>query len=117
MLDQQHRNFTVIADFADQIAEHVDFLVIEAAGRLVEQQDLGVCGQSARQFDALLGAERQSRDHGVGDALEIEIAQDVVHLLVHVVLAAADPGKAQRVADDVARGARMRADAHIVDHG
>ena len=46
--------------------------VVEA-GRLVDQQDLGVCGQSARQFDALLGAERQAGHHGVGDVVEVEV--------------------------------------------
>ena len=57
MLDQQHRNFTVVADFSDQVAEYVDFLVIEAAGRLVELQYLRLRGQGSLLFDALLCAE------------------------------------------------------------
>ena len=66
MLDQQHGDVALVADAADQVAEHMDFLVVEAAGRLVEQQDLGLGRQRARQLDALLGAERQSghRDDG-----------------------------------------------------
>lgn len=54
MLDQQNGDAAVVADLADQVAENVDFLVIEAAGGLVEQQDLRLGGQRARQFDALL---------------------------------------------------------------
>ncbi len=58
MLDQQHGHLAVVADAADQVAEDIDFFVVEAAGGLVEQQDFRVGGQCARQFDALLGAER-----------------------------------------------------------
>ena len=78
MLDQQHGDVAVVADAADQVAEHVDFLVVEAAGGLVEQQDLRLGRQRARQLDALLGAERQPGHHGVRDVLEIEIVEDLV---------------------------------------
>ncbi|MHC2783736.1 hypothetical protein ACVMBZ_002950 [Bradyrhizobium liaoningense] len=52
----------------------------------------------------------------MGDVLEVEIGEDLVHLLVDAGLAAPDPGKPQGVADDVARGLRMRADADVVHH-
>ena len=116
MLDQQHGHVAVVANPADQVAEHVDFLVVEAAGGLVEQQDLRLGSQRARQFDALLGAERQAGNHGVGDVVEVEIADDLVDALVELGLAAADPGQSQRVADDVAVGAGMGADPDVVEH-
>src|SRR6266567_8648005 len=52
----------------------------------------------------------------MGDALEIETAEDLMHLVVDGGLAAANPGQFQRVADDVARGARMGADADVVHY-
>jgi hypothetical protein len=116
MLDQQDGHVAVVADPADQVAEHVDFLVIEAAGGLVEQQDLRLGRQRARQLDALLGTERQAGHHGVGDAVEVEIADDLVDLLVEFGFAAADPAEIQRVGDDVAVGAGMGADPDVVEH-
>jgi hypothetical protein len=47
-------------------AERVDLVVVEARGGLVEQQQLGVGRQRPGEFDALLGAEGQVRDHRVG---------------------------------------------------
>ena len=40
MLDQQHGHAAIVADLADQSAELDHLVVIEAAGRLVEQQEL-----------------------------------------------------------------------------
>ena len=59
MLDQQHGDAAAVADRLDLAAQAIDFLVIEAAGRLVEQQQPRLARQRARQFDALLGSERQ----------------------------------------------------------
>ena len=93
MLDQEDGHLAFVANAADQVAEDVDFFVVEAAGGLVEQQDLRIGGQRARQFDAFLGAERQTGNRDVGDILEVEIAEDFVDALVELGLAAADPGQ------------------------
>ncbi len=53
------------------VAELVDLVVVEAAGRLVEQQQLGLGGERARQLDALLRAERQAGDGQVRDRAEL----------------------------------------------
>ena len=116
MLDQQDGHLAVVANAADQVAEHVDFFVVEAAGGLVEQQDLRIGGERARQLHAFLGAERQAGNRDVGDVFEIEIAEDFMNALVELGLAAADPGEFQRVADDVAVGAGMGADPDVVEH-
>ena len=71
MLDQQHGDIAVVANPPDQVAEDVDFLMVEAAGRFVEQQYLGLRGQRARQLDALLGAERQAGNDGVRDIFKM----------------------------------------------
>ncbi len=82
MFDQQHGHVALVANAADQVAEHVDFLVVEAAGGFVEQQDLRIGRQRARQFDALLRAERQAGNRDVRDVFEVEIGQDLVNVLV-----------------------------------
>src|SRR4029077_20127812 len=101
MFDQQHRHVALVTNAADQIAEHINFFVVEAAGGFVEQQDFRIRGQGAGQLDALLSAERQAGNHGVGDVFEIQIGQDLVNLVVDAGFAAANPGKFQRVRDDV----------------
>ncbi len=116
MFDQQHRDVALVADAADQVAQDVHFLVVEAAGRLVEQQDLGFRRQRAAEFDALLGPERKPRDLAIVDAMQIEIGQDLVDLRVERALLAAHPRQLQRVADHVAVGAAMPADADVVAH-
>ncbi len=98
MLDQQDGHVALVANPADQVAEHVDFLVVEAAGGLVEQQDLRIRGQRARQLDAFLGAERQTGNRDVGDGVKIEITEDLVNVLVELGLTAADPAQFQGVA-------------------
>jgi hypothetical protein len=60
VFDQQHRDVALVADAADQVAQDVHFLVVEAAGRLVEQQDLGFGRERTRQLHAFLGTEGQS---------------------------------------------------------
>ena len=60
MLDQQDGDVRGRRGCADQLAEPWDLLVIEAAGRLVEQEQLRLGGERARQLDPLLRAERQT---------------------------------------------------------
>ena len=62
----------LVADALDQLAEPVDLGVIEAAGRLVEQQQLRPRRERARKLDALLHAERQVGDAAVRHIGEIE---------------------------------------------
>src|SRR5881394_1335260 len=46
----------------------------------------------------------------------MEIGEDLMHLLVDLGLAAANPGELDRVRDDVAGRARVAADADVVEH-
>ena len=117
MFDQQHGHIALVANPADQIAKHVDLFVIEAAGGFIEQQDLRIGCQRARQFDALLGPERQAGNREVGNVIEVKIAENLMNALVECGLAAANPGQFQRVAHDVAVGAGMGADPDVVEHG
>jgi hypothetical protein len=94
----------------------MDLFMVEAAGGLVEQQDFRIGGQCPCELDTLLGAERQAGNGGVRDVFEVKIGEDLVDLGVDRGLGAADPAEFQRVADDIAGGAGVGADAHIVEH-
>ena len=48
MLDQQHADAAPVADRLDLGAQRVDLLMVEAGGRLVEQQQLRLDRQRAR---------------------------------------------------------------------
>ena len=80
---------------ADQVAQRIDLLVVEAAGRFIEQQDLRIGSERARQFHAFLGSERQAGNRDMGDFFEREIVQDFMDALVERGLAAANPGKSR----------------------
>ena len=78
MLDQQHRDVALVADAADQVAEHVDLFVVEAAGRLVEQQDLRSAASARASSTRFWVPNGRPDDDGVGDVLEVEIGEDLV---------------------------------------
>ena len=123
MLDEEHGHAAVGADLADERPERADLVVVEPAGGLVEQQELRLHGERPRELDALLRAERQARDDAVGDADEIEIGEklrDPGGALrrrgAGIVPVGIGPGRGERVADEVAGGARMGADHHVLAH-
>ena len=59
VLDEQDREVVLLADPADQLAERLDLLVVEPAGRLVEQEQAGPCDEGAGELDPLERAERK----------------------------------------------------------
>ena len=77
MLDQQQRHPALVADASEQLAEFVDFVVIEAAGGLIEQQQLRPRGQRPRQLDAFLRPERQIGDAAVRHLAQFKIVDDI----------------------------------------
>ncbi len=60
------------ANIADHAAEIAQFLVVEAGGRLVEQQQFRRRGQRAAELDALLQAEGQGGDRNLRLGLELQ---------------------------------------------
>jgi len=115
MLDQQHRDLAVIANAADQIAEHVHFFVVEAACGSSSSRIFGSAA-SARASSTRSGPERQAGNRAVRDLFEVEITEDIVDPRIDVGFAAENPGQLEAVADDVAVGARMGADPDVVEH-
>jgi len=114
MFDQQDRDVALVANPSNEVAEHVNFLVVEARRRASSSSRIfGSAASAPRQFHAFLGAERQTGNRDVGDVIEVEIIDDFVDALVELGLAAAHPGQLQGVADNVAVGAGMGADADV----
>ena len=84
-------------------AELRDLFVIQAARRLVEQQQLRLGDQRARELDPLERPERQPRRRPSGDVGDPDVVEDLAR-------AAADGAAAKRPR------AGVRADEHVVEH-
>ncbi len=78
MLDQQDAEIEMLADAPQQLRQVVDLAVVQPAGRFVEHQQLRAADQRARQFDALLRAERQAAGRLRGDVVQIEQVEQIV---------------------------------------
>ena len=61
VLDEQDRELEVVPDPLDEGAELGDLLVVQPAGRLVEQQEPRLRDKRARELDPLLDPVRQRR--------------------------------------------------------
>ena len=117
MLDQQHGHVLRVAHAADLAAQHVDLVVVEAGGRLVEQQQLGAAGQRAGQLDALAHGERQAaRRQRARTAFRSMKAMSSRARSVMRRSSGADRGQAQGVGDEAGRGAAVAADLDVVEH-
>ena len=91
-------------------------LVVQAAGGFVEEKQLRLGGERARQFHPLLRPERKAGGGPVAHAAEVERGDELFHLRAQFRLPPARAGEAQGVAREVAAAARMRADEDVVDH-
>ena len=97
-------------------AELGDLLVVEPAGRLVEQQQFRAGGEGPRQLDPLSRAERQAFGRLVRHLAQIERVEQRPGGPFQRPLLPAHPGKAQRVAHKIAAAGGVAADPHIVEH-
>ena len=68
----------LVGQAADQAAQPVDALGVEAVGRLVEDQDLGVAEQGGGQPEALAHAEREAPDPAAAGGGQPGLLQDLV---------------------------------------
>ena len=117
MLDQQHGDAAAVADRLDLAAQAIDLLVIEAAGRLVEQQQLRLAGQRARQFDALLRAERQSRRPARRRPRRARIPRSAPSARSRMRRSCRRTiGRASASAKNPPRARQWRADHHVLQH-
>ncbi len=116
VLDQQHREPEPVANLLDQGAERPDFLVIEAARRLIEQQQLGLAGQGARQLHAFLRAEGQVGDARARHRLQAEEAHQRLRFSQCGALLVLHRRQAQGIEEEAAVRAAMAPDHDVVQH-
>src|SRR6185437_15203831 len=116
MLDQQDAELELLADRDQQRGQLVHLAVVEAARRLVEQQQLRLANQRPRQLDPLLRAEGQRRHRHVGHILEVQQVQQAMKLLVRPTLLGPHDRQAQGVADEARMRKVVAADQHVVAH-
>ena len=96
MLDQQHRHLLEVAHAADLRFEHVDLVVVEAGGGLVEQQQLRARGERAGQLDALADRERQRARRHQGEGLDVHEFDQLPRPLGDALLLRGDARQSQR---------------------
>ena len=75
VLHEEHGELEVVADLADELAEVGDLLVVQPAGRLVQQKEARLRHERASELDALLDPVRQRRcreERPVAEADDVE---------------------------------------------
>ena len=116
VLHQQHGQPQPVAQRQDQVAQASQLLMVEAAGRLVQQQQLRAAGQGARQLHALLRAEGQVGHAALCHARQLQQGHQRLRLGAGFFLAPAHAGQAQGVAHKAGVLVAVRAQAHVVGH-
>src|SRR5690606_18994979 len=116
VLDQKYGQLAPPAQFPDELAKLAYLVVVEPAGRFVEQQQLGTGGKRTGELHTFHRAEGQTGHRKVGYSSEIEIIDQLVHGLVDAARLSLHPGQPQRVAQEIAAALRVRTDAHVVAH-
>jgi len=81
VFDEEHGELQLLAQRPDQRTDSADLFVIEAARRLIQQQELRLGRERARELDALLRAERQRRNRRVCESLKLKQCQQLARLV------------------------------------
>ena len=82
VLDEEHRELEVVADPPDEGTELGDFLVVQAARGLVEEEQPRLCDERASELDALLDPVRQRRRRKQRAIAETHDVEHLVRLLL-----------------------------------
>ena len=116
-MDSLRAKAQAIADVAYQRPQALEFLVIEAGRGLVQQQQLGLGGERARQLDALLRAERQIGHGALGHAAQIEKIDQRLGVGARLGLDARRARQAKRIAQKARMVLAVAADQRVLAHG
>src|SRR5262249_4585542 len=115
MLDQQYGDVALVADSSDQAAKTLDLVVIETAGRLIQQQQLRPGRKRAVKLDPFLQAERQLIDRLRGNLTQVEIVDELARVMGEGRVAANRAGEAKGIGQKVAAALAVAADPYIVE--
>ena len=114
MFDEQDGDTETVADRVDTVQQILGFGGVHAGGRLVEQQQFHAGGQGACDLELALLAVRQVGRLGGGQSLEVEDAQQVDGLLVHLVLLLPEARGAEDGAAHVVGERLIEGDEHVL---
>ena len=117
MFDEQDGDTETVADRVDAVQQILGFGGVHAGGRLVEQQQFHAGGQGACDLELALLAVRQVGRLGGGQSLEVEDAQQVDGLLVHLVLLLPEARGAEDGAAHVVGERLIEVDEHVLLDG
>ena len=118
LVRDEHDRGALVAQLAHDAHQLVGLLRGQHRGRLVEDQHLRVLRQRLDDLDALLHADRQVLDEGVGVEVEAEPRRDLAHLRAGGVEVEAPAELRRLVAEHDVLGDREHGDEHevLVDH-
>ena len=97
MLNKQDRNVEAIAHSKNQRQQIIDFLMIEAARRFVEEKQFWLAHQRTGEFDALLSTEWKRLDDLVANPCQIDKLHDFFGKTLRLPLFSPDHRKTQDV--------------------
>src|SRR5215467_4312337 len=120
VLDHEQRQAELPVYAADQPAQITNLFVVEATGRLVEEDQARPAGQGSRQLDGLESGEGQACNRPICNLGQAHQLQRLRRLLARPPLGATHVAGAQASHQEVERvGAelRMQAAEHVVDDG
>ena len=114
MLDQKDRRAELVADATEQRAERFRFLLRDAAGRLVEQDQSRLQHQQTGELGHAQRPVAQIADVAVLVRMQVDDLHDLVRALARRALAVRAPGQAQRTGEEAAAHARVIRDEEVV---
>jgi hypothetical protein len=116
MLDQQDGNAEPVADVDDQVSELAEISVVKPGCRLVQQQQLRLTGEGARELYTLARPKGKRAHRHVRYCREFEHLEQIRGPLPQQPFLATDGRQAQRVTNKPAAAAAMTTDQDIVAH-
>src|SRR5262249_22786368 len=106
----------LVLDAQDEARQILALVAVEAGGGLVEQEELRLERERAREADDLADAERQAGDRRVAIARELERVDDLFDRFPVAHLLAPHARQKQHLGERMGSDARMPAGEQIVEH-
>ena len=117
VLHDEDGQAVAVPDGRDEPGEGIDFLVVEAGGRLVEEKEPGPAGEGSRELDALERAEGEAGGRMLGHVLEPEEADELPRPGEDVTLFPPSAREPQRARHEAGPGPAVDADHDVLEDG
>ena len=116
VLDHDQRHAALVADAAQQAIELLHPGDRQPDRRLVEQHDLRVVDQRARDLDDALLAERERVARPVGELRKAHVVERLHGARAHDAFFLPHAARAERAGEEPARSHQVHAGHHVLEH-